>query len=305
MPCYQPLPAALVDGREGRHLVFARKGHPPPKGKAISLPCGRCIGCRLERARQWAVRIVHESKMHEESCFISMTFNDESVPKDGSLDVPTCQSFLKKLRARLAPTKIRFFLCGEYGEERQRPHYHAIIFGWVPTDLKRLKKRGEFVLYSSEFLAEVWGMGFVSVGNVTFDSACYVANYATKKVTGEKAKDHYRGRRPEFLLMSRRPGIGAKWIEAFMSDVYPCDEVISRGKPSRPPRYYDLKFQELDPEGFEAIRVRREGEAEKLEDLVLKGGAVVKVAPSRNAHRLVVRKTVAEAKARLKARSLT
>lgn len=283
----------------------------------------------MERARQWAVRILHEAKMHDESCFITLTFNEEHAPKDGSLDKRTCQLFIKKLRFALSevcsgcrqlvkwntckpcrPIKIRFFLCGEYGEEKERPHYHAIIFGWVPTDLRRLKRRGEFVLYSSAFLDDVWGKGFVSVGFVTFDSACYVANYATKKIRRNREAEAKRlkGRRPEFLLMSRGGrsgrGIGYGWIRQFHGDCYPSDEVITRGKACRPPRYYDLVLAEVNPDLLDEIRQKREWEASQLEEEVMSNGAVVMVAPNRNARRLAVRKIVAEAKARLKGKVL-
>lgn len=242
--------------------------------------------------------------MHESSSFVTLTYDPAFLPKDGSLSVETCQLFLKRLRARLEPRRIRFFLCGEYGEQFARPHYHAIIFGYDFPDKVKLEKPGEYALFSSAELSEIWGLGFCSIGAVSFESACYVANYATKKITGAKAAEHYRGRRPEFLLMSRRPGIGRSWIDQFSSDVYPSDEVVVRGVQARPPRYYDQVLAAKDPELLELLKKRRELEAEKLEKMVLKSGDQVMVAPSRNARRLAVRKQVAEAKARLKSRTL-
>lgn len=272
-------------------------------GRPLSLPCGRCIGCRLERARQWAVRLMHESQMHEESCFITLTYSPEHLPPDRSISVPTCQLFLKRLRARLFPKKISFFLCGEYGEKLGRPHYHAIIFGWRPADGVLLEKGDEFSLFSSVFLSEVWGLGLVSFGSVSFDSACYVANYATKKISGPGAAAHYSGRRPEFLLMSRRPAIGLRWIQKFRSDVYPSDQVIVRGREARPPRYYDQVSLQLCWQATADLLNRRSVATDRLEDYVFKSGTVA-VAPGRNARRLAVRKRVAEAKLRLKSRRL-
>lgn len=278
MPCYKPLRAAIVDGPEGKRLLFKKTANAPFNGKGISLPCGRCIGCRLERARQWAVRLMHEEQLHSESSFITLTYNEKNLPKNKSINVSVCQKFLKKLRAQLAPKKIRFFLAGEYGElcancnqnkfncwkkgcrnwktSIGRPHYHALIFGWVPPDPILYKSEGGHNLYTSRILDRIWGNGDCSFGAVSFDSACYVASYAVKKITGKKAEQHYKGRRPEFVLMSRGgrnqngknlKGIGHGWLEKFGSDVYPNDEVIVNGVPTRPPRYYDTVMEKKTP----------------------------------------------------------
>lgn len=322
MPCYEPLRAVLVSSPEGRRVVFARGAH----GQPLSLPCGRCIGCRLERARQWAVRVMHESKMHDESAFITLTYDDKHLPKGGTLVVEDVQKFLKRLRERvnygrflcLEPIRIRFFLCGEYGEKRGRPHYHAIIFGFGFPDKVRLAKRGEFAEYSSRLLSESWGNGDARLGTVSFDSAMYVASYSTKKITGKKAREHYQGRKPEFLLMSRggrrARGIGRGWIEQFHGDVYPSDEVIVNGKECKPPRYYDLFMASRDEKGFESIRARRALAAEELEKelsgepVSLKKAAALYASGqyglSRKALRLKVMETVAKAKASLKSRNL-
>lgn len=300
MPCYSPLRAVLITGPEGRRLAFNNK----EGGKSVSLPCGRCIGCRLERARQWAVRIMHESKTHETNSFITLTYDPENLPANGTLNVEDPQRFMKRLRKKLSPLKIRFFLCGEYGEELSRPHYHAIIFGYNFPDKIQYSEKNGFTLYESKELSEAWGLGRCRIGNVTFDSAAYVANYATKKITGPPAADHYKGRKPEFLLMSRRPGIGKSWYEKFSSDVYPSDEVIINGKQTRPPRYYDNLYEKADPVSMGSIKISRELKAEKLEAYLLKNGVTVYVAPGRNARRLLARQKVAEAKASLKSRTL-
>lgn len=276
-------------------------------GRGLSLPCGRCIGCRLERSRQWAVRLMHESKMHAVSSFLTLTYKD--LPPKGSLSVEHCQLFMKRLRARLAPKKVRFFLCGEYGDQFGRPHYHAILFGEdFAADRVKLSEKNGFYLYESKLLDEVWGHGGCRIGDVTFDSAAYVANYATKKVTGAKADEHYQGRKPEFLLMSRGGrggrGIGHSWFEKFASDVYPADAVIVSGREARPPRYYDGLLEEHDPALAETIKSKRVLEASVLDDFVLRSGEVVKVAESNNAYRLEVREKVARAKLALKRRNL-
>lgn len=279
-----------------RRLEFSRGS----LGKAISIPCGRCIGCRLERSRQWAVRILHESQLHEESSFLTLTYSDEHLPSSRSLVVGHCQLFLKRLRARLAPKRVRFFLCGEYGERTARPHYHAILFGYGFPD--KIPLEGKKGLFFSQELVETWGLGHCSVGSVTFESASYVASYATKKILGEAAVSHYKGRKPEFLLMSRRPGIGRGWIDSYSSDVYPSDEVIVRGFPSRPPRYYDQVFAARDAAVFEAIRASREAKALELNTIVNSYGVEEPGWPS--AKRLRVREVCARAKLALKSRSL-
>lgn len=302
MACYSPIRALLRTGADGRRsLAFKRSGY----GKGVALPCGRCIGCRLERARQWAVRIVHEAKMHDENCFITLTYDDEHLPKGGTLCVKDCQQFLKRLRARLEPKRIRFFLCGEYGERLGRPHYHAIVFGWMPSDRVRIGGGDELPLWSSRLLSDAWGLGHASVGQVSFDSASYVANYSTKKITGEKAAEHYGGRKPEFLVMSRRPGIGALWFAKFGSDVFPSDEVIVRGQSCRPPRYYDQLKEREDAEFMRGLKDRREVAAAAITEEVWSGGKIVaRVLASNSDVRLAVREKVARAKLALKRRSL-
>lgn len=310
MPCYSPIRGQLITAPDGaRRLSFGGISG----GKGVSLPCGSCLGCKLERSRQWAVRIMHESKMHEANSFLTLTFDQLPEPcvecapgVEGSLCVCLLQRFFKRLRSRLAPERIRFFACGEYGERLGRPHYHAIVFGWFPSDSVFLKGSGELSLFSSRLLSDAWGFGFASVGRVSFDSASYVANYATKKISTnrEDEKKRLAGRKPEFLVMSRRPGIGRSWIDKFASDVYPSDEVIIRGVQCRPPRYYDQVVEGRGVEAFAPIRAKREEMSSVLESMVLASGAEVFVAPGNNARRLLVRGVVAKAKFALKRRSL-
>lgn len=241
----------------------------------VDLPCGRCTGCRLERSRQWAVRIMHEAQLHDDNCFITLTFNDEHLPVDYSVDPRDMQLFFKKLRKSLEPKKVRFFLCGEYGDLNLRPHYHIILFGHAFLNDRKLFKRNKHGhhLYTSPSLEQLWPYGLSSLGEVTFNSAAYVARYAMKKITGKGAEAHYLREhplhhficrtRPEFLLMSRRPGIGAPWLGKFKSDVYPSDEVIVNGVPSKPPRFYD---QQLTEEQQKQIQLRRRKDALKKKE---------------------------------------
>lgn len=233
----------------------------------IKLPCGQCIGCRLERSRQWAVRCVHEASLYEKNCFITLTYDERSLPRDGSLVLEHFQKFMKRLRSRFEH-KIRFYHCGEYGEEFGRPHYHAILFNHDFSDKELVCYSGSEPLYQSKTLQELWPYGLSRIGSVSFESAAYVARYCTKKVTGKSALAHYNRidyftgevlceKKPEYATMSRRPGIGRDWLKKFYPDVYPHDSFHINGKEVRPPKFYDTQFELLDPVQFELVKARR------------------------------------------------
>ena len=162
MPCFHPMPAVrLSDGS----VTFTSRSK--VDGNDFELPCGQCAGCRLERSRQWAVRCVHESQMHERNCFITLTYPDEFLPPHGGLIYRDFQLFMKRLRKRIG-YPVRFFMCGEYGELDQRPHFHAILFGCDFDDRKYFSKTGSgYKLYTSDLLIQLWGMGHCPVGNVS------------------------------------------------------------------------------------------------------------------------------------------
>lgn len=268
MPCYSPLKgyrSRHVNESGKRSIVFsAKEGY---LDLPVEVACGQCIGCRLERSRQWAIRCVHEASLHTENCFITLTYDNEHLPSDGSLKVEDFQKFMKRLRKHFNGTTIRYYHCGEYGDRTNRPHYHALLFGIDFADkvLFRISPSGE-KLYRSPTLERLWPYGYSTIGNVTFESAAYVARYIMKKVTGEKAEEHYQGRTPEYTTMSRRPGIAAGWYEKFKNDVYPRDEVIMRGRPMRPPKFYDRLYEIDDEVGYELVKARRKAEAKKYAD---------------------------------------
>lgn len=271
MPCFKPIKAwrGRKPGPSGKvPVVFLQEDS---CGISLDLPCGQCIGCRLERSRQWAVRIMHEASLREDNCFITLTYDDEHLPPDGSLDVRHFQLFAKRLRKKIGA--FRFFHCGEYGEKLSRPHYHACIFGYdFPRDRVHTR-RGDITIYESDLLSETWGLGFCTVGELTFESAAYVARYVMKKVTGDAAEEHYMRLsdcgevvklHPEYVTMSRRPGIAREWFLRWGNEVYPADEVISRGVSCKPPRYYDSMLEQSEPSVFDALKRKRARESERF-----------------------------------------
>ncbi|HGJ5877695.1 MAG TPA: hypothetical protein ACHBZ9_01075 [Arsenophonus nasoniae] len=262
MSCYKPITG--YRSKAGRNengawpIVFSSdKGY---LDMPVEVPCGQCIGCRLERSRQWAVRCMHEASLHEDNCFITLTYDEEHLDDHASLNKRDFQLFMKRLRKRFGEG-IRYFHCGEYGELLQRPHYHACLFNFDFPDKTLWTVRNGVRLYRSEALEELWPFGYSSIGSVTFDSAAYVARYITKKITGDNADEYYQGREPEYITMSRKPGIGAKWLEKYTEDVYPLDKVVlqtSKGaKLAKPPRYYDKIYDLSNPSEFERIRAKR------------------------------------------------
>lgn len=248
MPCYHPLTGFRVEGDS--KIVF----NEPAVGclGVLQLPCGQCVGCRLERSRQWAMRCMHESQMYDGSSFVTLTYDDEHLPDEGGLCYRDFQLFMKRVRKRLGPT--RFFMCGEYGEQFSRPHFHAALFGlWFPDLLPYKHLPSGSKIFTSELLSELWGNGFCSVGDVTFESAAYIARYVLKKVGNDVERlgtvDYSTGalsvKRAEFSQASRRPGLGYPWLERFHTDVFPRDEVVIRGVKMKPPRYYDGKAEDF------------------------------------------------------------
>lgn len=267
MTCYKPLSGYYVKAHR-RWVAHAPSFSSDPAQDffTMDVACGQCTGCRLERARQWAVRCEHEMSLYQDNCFITLTFDDEHLPDDESINVRDMQLFFKRLLKRFAPRKIRRLYCGEYGEDNLRPHYHAILFNVDFPDRKVFKRLPSgHTIDTSAILGELWPYGFSSVGTASFESAAYVASYCLKKVTGDPAADHYRritryGEEvqvvPEFANMSK--GIGKGWYDKFERDVFPANRVVSRGnRVGMPPRYYAKKFAEKKPLVWEALQDMR------------------------------------------------
>lgn len=286
--CFKPLQAWQLETGE---VVFVERGSVL---RALTLPCGQCIGCRLERSRQWAVRCVHESQMHAYNSFVTLTYREEELGNP-SLVYRDFQLFAKRLRRKMGP--FRFYMCGEYGEQYRRPHFHACLFGVFFADRVLFRRLPSgFDVYTSSVLESLWPHGFSSIGDVTFESAAYVARYIVKKVTGSRALDHYVSPDgevlcPEFTRMSLKPGIGSTWFEKYSKEVYPRDYVVVRGMKCKPPRYYDELMREAKPVVMDFVDL----------DRYVKAG---NVSEDTTPERLRVREQVAEARLRLKQRNL-
>lgn len=247
------------------------------------IPCGQCISCRLNKSRDWANRLMLEAQDYNFNYFVTLTYEDQYLPirrcynkETGeiitgfSLKKEDLTKFFHNLRQywerHFQHQGIRFYACGEYGSENLRPHYHSIIFN-LPylSDLKlyRVTETGD-KLYTSEILSNIWKKGYVVIGEVTYESAGYVARYILKKKFGEEADAYYesQGKIPEFTTMSRMPGIARNYFEANKQRIYDTDEIFIQGKNgiigTRPSKYFDRLLEQEDPERFKTIKRSRE-----------------------------------------------
>lgn len=269
MPCYHPITTYNVGPRENgkARLSFTYQKNSP----VIILPCGQCIGCRLERSRQWALRCMHEASLYDQNCFITLTYATEHLPKNNSLEKSDFQKFMKRFRKAVNPEKIRYYMCGEYGDLNHRPHFHACIFNYDFADKELWKTHKGEKYYVSPRLEKLWPFGHCVIGDVTFESAAYVARYVTKKVTGKKSRGHYERINeetgevitltPEYNDMSRRPGIGRIWYDRYKSDLKK-DFITARGVKMKPPKYYDSILERESEEEYKKLKEKRAEQAE-------------------------------------------
>jgi hypothetical protein len=304
MPCYTP-----ISGYRSRHLnksgkrsiVFdLKKGY---IDMPVTVKCGQCIGCKLEYSRQWAIRCLHEAQLYDDNCFITLTYNSENLPKDGSLIKHHFQDFIKRLRKHNEPKKIRYFMCGEYGEKFARPHYHACLFNHDFTDKELWRSKQSIKLYISPTLQKLWNKGFSTIGTVNFDTAAYVARYILKKQTGDMAESHYLSRfskengllshpiQPEYTTMSRRPGIATKWFNQYKKEIYPDDFIVINGKKMPPPKFYQYLYELDENNDIKSVKKRRKTLSIRRKD-------------DNTYDRLITREKIAKAKLKLKQRQL-
>ncbi len=282
MACYSPL-KGFKDNETGG-ILFKRNAQTT---ETMEVACGQCFGCRLDRTRMWAMRIIHESELHKDdagSCFITLTYRSEAestieqlnkkhhVPKDYSLNKSHFQKFIKRLRKKF-PQKIRYFQCGEYGDETKRPHYHAVLFNCNFEDQRLWTEKEGLLTYTSQILEDLWQYGYCTVSELNWETASYTSGYILKKVNGQMADEEYlrsdeNGEAywvlPPYLTMSlgrKRPGgIGAQFYERYKSDFFPSDTcpVPGKGIYQSIPRYYQALYADESPDGMEKIKQLRQ-----------------------------------------------
>lgn len=280
MPCFHPLRAATK--LDGRVKIIGAMNHTTAGEGEIAIPCGQCQGCRIDKSKMWALRCYHESQLHQHNEFATFTYEDE--PFGGTLVRHHFQNFMKRLRRARPKENIRYYMCGEYGGQLKRPHYHACLFGLELHDRELWKIQNGHRLYRSKELNELWGLGFALTGDITLESAAYVARYVMKKITGKAAKktddngltyyermDENTGEiytlEPEYSTMSLKPAIGKNWYEKYSLDCFPSDFLVDpKGHKHSMPRYYD-KLKEIEDAGtYELIKNDRKQRYEKFAD---------------------------------------
>jgi len=249
-------------------------------GTEMQIPCKNCVGCRLDNARSWATRLMHERPHHDLACFLTFTYNNHFLPKNGSLDKTHFQLFMKRLRKyhhyyNPGAGNLKYYMCGEYGGNTQRAHYHAIVFGLDFADKKfhKVTKKGER-LYVSPKLDSLWGMGNCYIGSVTHKSAGYTARYCLKKVNGENAIEHYKRVNTETgeivqvekEYMACSNGLGLAHFEQHYQTMYLRDSCIVEGKETPVPKYYDRKLEQINPDWLEEIKEKRKADALKRKE---------------------------------------
>ena len=198
--------------------------YPLVLGHTLPVPCGQCMSCRINKRREWASRILLESFGHKENAFVTLTYDDDHLPPDLSLNPKHLQDWLKRLRKQVLPHRLRFFGVGEYGDKTFRPHYHLILFGFPSCTYgrPRISSNSSCPCMPCRLISRTWRFGFSYLGSVTSESANYTASYTLKKMT-QKDDSRLNGRHPEFARMSNRPGIGTSFVDQIASGLDKID----------------------------------------------------------------------------------
>lgn len=208
------------------------------------VPCGRCILCRVQRAREWSTRLVHELNYWDASCFVTLTYDNEHLPENLSVSKYELQTWMKRLRKLCEGRTIKYYATGEYGDKFGRPHYHAILYGLDRSSSDKW------------LLDQSWGKGRIKCGTVTYDSCRYVGDYVQKKLYGLRANEYTdAGLEQPFALMSQ--GIGKRWAEDNVVSILTNQFVTIHGATCAIPRYY-IKKLGVDTETLDKADIRAE-----------------------------------------------
>lgn len=277
--CINPRNVNYTIRPDGKHNLIFNK--PLNKSKPyFTLKCSKCLYCQQQYSKNWAVRLQLESLQHTESYFLTLTYDDEHLPRNNTLVKKDLQNFIKRYRRNLEyhhDKKIRYFAAGEYGSRKGRAHYHLIIFGHKPDDLEFLKQTNkDEAIFTSNYISKLWKKGFISIGvNMTVDSLKYAAKYLGKM------NDHNPITQiPPFNCQSTAPGIGAKYIatyklntgrkliiEKLNTDHYETDGIYLSGKKYQPPKYFD-KLAEQAGINIDHIKQARIDKMEKYTNIM-------------------------------------
>lgn len=295
MSCFFPQKVFLSVGPDPttgkRKVLFPNKdsqNRSIPYGyEPIEIRCNKCEGCKMDYAKTWSTRLMHESRLYEKNCVITLTYDEKNLPIDGSLEKQHVSKFMKDLRKKFSyqryikfkwlktklkvktmhkeqfiyERRIRFFAAGEYGYSGFRPHYHVCLFNFDFPDKEFIgKTRSGSNEYVSKILNQIWGKGITTIGDFDIKSASYVSRYVIKK---QYVDEHYLNydtgciRQPEFVLMSRNGGLGLDWFKMWSYDVYPNDRIYLDGHFVKPPRFYDKKLELTNKKVYDEIKELR------------------------------------------------
>lgn len=291
MTCYRPnkavffaaggsplivYPDRVVDGARQwpshNFLLHHYSAHRRARGLPIklgTLPCGVCFGCRSDNARGWALRMMHESRYHESTCFVTLTYNDDHLPEYGDLRYEDLTKFWKDCRHvfQSPGQPFKYFVCGEYGDKSLRPHYHFAGFSFQIPDLRFFKKHNGNPYFISDTMTDVWGKGHVIIGDLSTQSAAYIARYVNKKMHGGNIRDL-----PDTAINARTgevgqytierafqsKGLGFSFYQQYKDDIWDKDGCLYNNKYMvKPPRYYFKMLEAEDPDRAEEIRLAR------------------------------------------------
>lgn len=256
--------------------------------EVVPIPCGQCVGCRLDYSRDWANRCYLESLSYKDNYFITLTYDDDHIPishtGNNTLRIDDFTKFLKDVRRywkyHFNYDGIRFFGCGEYGDLSMRPHLHLIMFNFPIPDLvpdfiyydedgRKIVTQhvsNGYIYMFSEILSKIWNKGNILVGKAEWQSMAYVSRYVMKKQKGEDSAVYDKlGIVPEFVRMSRMPGIGEKYFKEHYNDIYKYDNLVvyhDGPKSIQPPRYFDrlvdrFNLSEIDLQAIKDFRKSR------------------------------------------------
>lgn len=269
MTCYRPIKVyrdySDLDQSTGKwKILFAKpKSKHYLKPEELYIPCGHCTGCLLDKAKEWSFRCYLESIEYDHNMFITLTYDDDHMPLDGSLKRSDFVNFMKRYRNEFGE-KIRYFMCGEYGSKTLRPHYHAIIFNSDLPDKVCRERTPSHSQYTSEILESLWGHGMCDIGDVSPQSIAYVTRYCVKKQFS-KTDFGKLGVCEEYRTMSRRPALGTSFYEKYKDTIFKLDYFYTEnGFKLRVPRIFDRKYEVQEPEKYKELKLRRNAKLFKM-----------------------------------------